>query len=118
MADQQDRTQLDKYTNVKIPSGIKVGIRLYFIDLIDVMIIGGTMVLLSQIQQQLALPIWAIVLMYLSGFSLSLFAVLKMPYNPLELNWKVVLYAALYRRDRFYPLNGQTSRNGRKGRDI
>ncbi len=118
MANQQDRTQLDKYANVKIPSGIKVGIRLYFIDLIDVMVIGGTMVLLSQIQQQLPLPIWAIVLMYISGFLLALFAVLKMPYNPMELNWKVVLYAALYRRDRFYPLNGQSRRVDRRRRDV
>lgn len=114
MAEIKDRTQLDKYTNVKIPSGIKVGIRLYFVDLIDVVVVGGTMVALAQLQQRLALPLWANILMYVSGFLLSLFAVLKMPYNPLELNWKVILYATLYRRDRFYPLKpiAETKKKG------
>jgi hypothetical protein len=82
-----------------------------------VAVIGGTMVTLSQLQQKLALPIWAIVLMYLSGFLLSLFAVLRMPYNPLELNWKVLLYAALFRRDRFYPLQVQPKKKGGRYRE-
>lgn len=117
MAEKKDRTQLEKYTDVKIPSGIKVGIRLYFVDLMDVAVIGGTMVTLSQLQQKMALPGWAIILMYLSGFLLSLFAVLRMPYNPLELNWKVLLYAALYRRDRFYPLQPKPKNGGRYRED-
>lgn len=105
MAESNRTSQLDKYQAINIPSDIHIGIKLWFFQIVDIGVVGGAFLAASKIATWVGMGPVFTVLMYVASMTLATFCVVKMPYNPLERNYKTIIYALSYRKKRYWPLD-------------
>jgi hypothetical protein len=96
---------LKKYEHINVPTGIHIGIRLWFFDLFDIGVVVFSFMIANKVTQAVPMRGFFVIATYALMISLGIFSVIKMPYDPLERNWKNVIYALSYRKKRYWPVD-------------
>lgn len=99
---------LEKYNDVNVPTGIHIGFKVYIFNLIDLGVCIAAFMLANKITVLIPMQPLFMVGTYIFVIGIAIFAIVKMPYNPIERNFKVVYYALMYHRHRYWPVDVQT----------